>query len=118
MAVRGRVVAMVAAAVALAALSGCASQVDDLSVKVALFGGPSLSDGTMALQGAPAPGVNVTVRDSTGRTWSTVTDTSAVALFRVPPGNYTVFSNYCGQPEQVSVAAGQPVSATIECSAS
>lgn len=94
--------------VALALTSGSqarstGSSTASITAHVALFGGPVTPAGGMALNGAPAVGVNVTARAASGATWTATTDTRGEATLVVPPGSYEVFSN-CGTKHVVAQA--------------
>ncbi len=88
---------------ASAAAQNAAAQI---TVRVALYGGPAKPDGTMADNNTPALGVRVTVTG--GQPVTTTTELTAgdgTAHFQVTPGPWTV-STSCGAPQVVDAAAG------------
>ncbi|MFG1911662.1 hypothetical protein [Kribbella sp. NPDC048928] len=58
----------------------------------------------MALDGAPAVGVEVTATAASGATWTGTTDGRGEATLVVPPGSYEVFSTGCGTKHVVAQA--------------
>jgi hypothetical protein len=101
--------------------NGATPQADDaaVSVKVGLWGGPLQPTGGMALEGKPAPGVNVTARDAHGATWDATTDQQGVAQLQLSPGAYVIFSTYCGPTENAApvtrVKSGDTRTVEIRC---
>jgi hypothetical protein len=55
-----------------------------------LYGGPMKPDGHMALEGAPAPDIRVTILRAGRRVASARTDSDGAFSFALPPGDYTV----------------------------
>lgn len=106
---------------AVTALAGCASgaaataQRSTLVVRMAMYGGPLLPDGHMALDGRAAPGEPITVTDARGRTWPTRTGPHGAVTLRLPAGHYRVTSSYCGQPVPVWLRDGRPAAALLRC---
>ncbi|NYI42727.1 carboxypeptidase-like regulatory domain-containing protein [Demequina lutea] len=90
-----------------------------VNVTVGLWGGPAQPTGGMALEGQPAPGVNVTARDTQGKTVDGTTDELGVAQLHLAPGAYVIFSTYCGPTEDASpattVQSGDTRSVQIRC---
>jgi hypothetical protein len=84
----------------------------ELTVRVALFGGPMKPDGTMADMNTPARGIAVTVTDSTGVTDRRTTGLDGSAIFPVAPGRWTVTST-CGNPQTLDVATSTNVA--VQC---
>ena len=101
---RGSVLAVVLASIVMGPwLAGCTRQADAVvDVQVGMWGGPVRPTGGMALQGEPAPGVNVTARDAHGKTWDGTTDQQGVAQLQLRPGAYVIFSTYCGPTEDAA----------------
>ncbi len=103
-----------AVTLALFALSGCGSrQPVDVAVKVAVWGGAYNPATHADANGAPGPGWTVTATDSSGHSWTGVTDQSGVAHFLLTAGNYTLFTDPC--TKRISVTDGQPETVTINC---
>ncbi len=101
---RGSALAAVLASIVMGSwLAGCTTPADAVvDVKVGLWGGPARPTGGMALEGEPARGVNVTVRDAHGKTWEGTTDQQGVAQLDLRPGAYVIFSTYCGPTEDAA----------------
>jgi hypothetical protein len=68
----------------------------------------------MALDGAPAVGVDVTATAASGATWTATTDPRGEATLVVPPGSYEVFSTGCGT-KHVVAQAETATAVSIEC---
>ena len=108
--------------IAAAALAGCGSDAPpaapatDLTVHVAVFGGPMRPDGGMAASNVPQRGARITITDSSGRAWSARTDRGGIASFAVPDGKYVVHAP-CqpADPAPVLVRAGNPVRMQVRC---
>jgi hypothetical protein len=70
--------------------------------------------GGMALNGAPAVGVNVTATAASGATWTATTNGRGEATLVLPPGSYEVFSTGCGT-KHVVAQAETATALSIEC---
>jgi hypothetical protein len=90
-----------------------------VNVTVALWGGPARPTGGGALEGQPVLGVNVTARDTQGKTLEGTTDDQGVAQLHLAPGAYVIFSTYCGPTEAgapvTTVQPGDTRSVQIDC---
>lgn len=107
----------------LASTTACTSrpaeepQVATLRVHIGLFGGPSTSQGKMALRNSPAGNENVTAVSEAGQQFTGVTDAAGVATMHLAPGTYSVFSTYCGvgDPATISLIADESRRVQIVC---
>jgi hypothetical protein len=79
---------------------------------------------TLSRSGPPGPkfnhvpqgGVDVTVADGSGGTWSGKTGESGEARRSVPAGEYEVDTSYCPQtPQHVTVTAGETTNTRFDC---
>jgi hypothetical protein len=87
-----------------------------LTVHVGLFGGPPGPDGGMAVSNSAAARVNVTATNAVGVQSTAKTNSNGRATMRLMPGQYTVFSTYCGTGVQtVSLTANRSEQMHIIC---
>lgn len=111
---------MLACGIAAAVLSGCGSSSGSTPVDGAVF-----VTVTLSRSGPPGPnfervpqsGVQVTVTDDSGGTWSDETNHAGEANLVVPsPGEYDVDISYCPDaPQHATLARGATANVRFDC---